>query len=165
MIVNNQENQYLLRNNIPYSYNLCMIYGCVYVIYFLFSVCTVFLDIIFGIIDIYNEYNCISNFTLIHITKWLLVNGLLGYLSLTLLILIKRVYTEDNFCRKLLRVINFFIILLISIWTILGIFSFFKYYYGVELCISEYPLLYNYLQVRLILSPLIIILRLFELYI
>lgn len=139
-------------------YNLCIVSSCVFIIYFLLTVPMLFMDIILGIVY---EDKCISNSN-ININDWLIVNGIICYLHLFVLILLKRVYTEDAFFRKLLKYSGYMISLIILIWSIIGIVTFFKYYYDIHQPCSSF--FYNYLFIRIILSPLITVLRFVEMY-
>jgi hypothetical protein len=140
------------------SYNLCIISSCVFIIYFLLTIPTLFMDIIIGFM-----YTCspsqLNN--LITINNWLITNGILYYVKLTILILLNRVYTEDTLFRKILKYTGYLITIFILMWSTLGIVIFFTYYYKTEKCQIFF---YNYILIRIVLSPLIVILRFIEIY-
>lgn len=124
--------------------------------YSMFVFVPTFADLIFGFVNVYyyNTYNCVQN-PFIDITSWMLLNGLLGYLGVVMYINLKYINREEGFCNKMTRVFCYVISLFSLIWISLGMTSFFKNYYKVEKCLSLYPLLYNYLLIRMILGPLI----------
>lgn len=151
-------------------YSTCIIISLVYILYFILNVMTVFTDIILGIMygtDIYNGSMLKAKGQLIDIKKWLLVNGLFGYLGIVILILLKRVYSIDNLgnrlSRKIIKVSGYMINILMSLWSVIGIVSFFKYNYNDD-NEDNTTFLYNYIFIRLIISPLICIFKLLELY-
>jgi len=137
--------------------NICIFSSCLFILYFLLTVPMIFMDIILGIM--YKD-NCIANSS-ININDWMTTNGIVCYLHLFILILLNRVYTDNTFFRKLLKYSGYIINIIILIWAIIGSVIFFKYYYTDNKC----PLFfYNYLLIRIILSPLIVILRFIEIY-
>ena len=150
------------------TYNICFISSCLFILYFLLTVPAIFLDIIFGVI--YNDnYSIISlSINIITISKWLITNGILCYINLVILILLKRVYTDDTFFRKILKFSGYIITIIVLMWTILGIVIFFVYYYKNYENYENYEngptFFYNYLFIRIVLSPLILILRFVEIY-
>jgi len=145
------------------EYDICCISCCIFIIYFLLTVPTIFMDIIFGFMY---TYNCSSQqFTNeLTISRWLITNGILCYINLFFLILVKIVYTDNTFIRKLLKYSIYIITIFILAWTVLGLVIFFKYYYG-NYGNENCPIFfYNYLLIRIILSPIIVILRFAEIY-
>ena len=162
---NEEENNINDINNIN---NVCFISCCVFILYFLLTVPSIFIDIILGFIYNTYRYNCSTRvISILSIDKWLITNGILCYLNLIILILLKIVYTDNTFFRKLLKYSGYIITIFILSWTMLGFIIFFRYYYGYygyygnEKCPMFF---YNYLFIRIVLSPLIIILRFVELY-
>jgi len=159
-------------NNLPENvYNLCFISCCVFTLYFLLTVPTIFMDIILGFMYNNNSYNCteekneIQNIT---IDKWLITNGISCYLHLTSLILLRRVYTDNTVSRKICKYSLDALTIFIFGWTILGLTIFFSYYYNSSFLFSPGQLcpsfFYDYLFIRMILSPLTAILRFGEMY-
>ena len=147
-------------NNSNNYYNLCIISSCIFIIYFLLTIPTLFMDIILGFMFI-NNCSSIKSINLITINNWLITNGILYYINLTILILLNRVYTENTFFRKILKSSCYLIAIFILIWSILGITIFFTYYYKTEKCQVFF---YNYILIRIFLSPLIVIFRFIEIY-
>lgn len=141
--------------------SVCILGSCIYIIYSILLVIPIFADLIFGFTNVYyyNNYNCInpqnSKSPFIDITSWILVNGLFGYFGIIMYIKLKFINTEEGFCKKLTRMSCYAINLFSLIWIIIGMISFFINYYNTDKCISSYPLLYNYLLIRMILGPLI----------
>ena len=156
-IINNR-NSYEGSNNL---FNIFLVGFCTYLIYFTLVIIPVFIDLIFGFVNVYyyNKYECIfyenAKTPFIDITSWMLVNGLFGYLGIVMYINLKYIHTEYGFCNKLVRVFCYFISLFSLLWNIFGMISFFRNYYKVDKCISSYPLLYNYTLIRMILGPII----------
>lgn len=147
------------RENDSDIFNVFLIGCCSYIIYSMLVIIPVFADLIFGFVNVYyyDTYNCVTskNDPYIDITSWMLVSGLLGYLGIVMYINLKYIHVEEGFCNKLVRVFCYVISFFSLVWVILGMVSFFKNYYRVDKCISLYPLLYNYVLVRMILGPII----------
>lgn len=169
MIVYNENNQQLLsvpnrnlrrvyenNSNISNIFSVLLLGFCVYLMYSIFIFVPIFADLIFGFVNVYyyNTYNCVQH-PFIDITSWMLLNGFLGYLGVVMYINLKYIIREEGFCNKMIRVFCYVISLFSLIWISIGMISFFKSYYKVEKCTSLYPLLYNYLLIRMILGPLI----------
>jgi len=158
--------------NITEYNNICFISCCLF-LYFLLTVPTIFMDIIMGFMYSY-IYSCpicstsIKILNELSIDNWLIVNGILSYLNLMMLIFLNKIYTDNNFFRKLLKYSAYIITIFILVWTILGSIIFFKYYYNNDYANNlnnECPFFYNYLFIRIIiLAPLIVILRFVEIY-
>lgn len=166
---NNQRNRYnnhrLLsrpsehRINDSNIFNVFLIGCCSYIIYSMLVIIPVFADLIFGFVNVYyyDTYNCVTskNHPFIDITSWIMLNGLLGYLGIVMYINLKYIHLEEGFCNKIVKVSCYVISFFSLVWIILGMISFFKNYYNVEKCIFLYPLLYNYVLIRMILGPII----------
>lgn len=178
MIIHNQSNQnnqrdqgrqlllgrpseYISLNNNSNIFNVVLVGCCLYITYSMLVVIPVFSDLIFGFVNVYHYecYNCITSKNaktpFVDITSWMLINGLLGYLGIIMYINLKHINVEEGFCNKLVRLFCYVINFLSLIWIILGMISFFRNYYKVDNCVSSYPLLYNYMLVRMILGPII----------
>ena len=126
------------------NYTLFCLSFMTLLLYFLFNVATVFFDFIFGVV---------------YIKSWLIVNGILGYIGLILLVMMTRIYTEDTFLRKTLKMSAYFINGFLVVWTVIGMTSFFRDYYGID---TSHKVLYNYLLIRMILAPIISLYKLGE---
>jgi hypothetical protein len=129
------------------------------------SIVTVFLDIIFGYTTYTNEndyklYICENN-PLIEINKWLLANGLFGYLGLITFLIIKKI-SMDDFSKKVVKVFHYVTHGFCFFWSIIGIYVYFKYYYGINKCIHINPFLYYYSFIRLIFAPIIYLYKIIE---
>ncbi len=147
-------------NNETYNCNICFFSCCIIILYFLLSIPTIFMDIIIG--AIHRDDMCVTN-PVIDINKWLIINGIFGYIILGMLILLNKVYVEDNFCRKFLKISSYMMNGFMVVWMALGIFSFFNYYYNDKTCM-EYHFFYNYVLIRIVISPLLIFLKITETY-
>ena len=88
------------------NYTLFCLSFMTLLLYFLFNVATVFFDFIFGVVYIY-DYSPTN--PIVEIKSWLIVNGILGYIGLILLVMMTRIYTEDTFLRKTLKMSAYFI--------------------------------------------------------
>jgi hypothetical protein len=155
-----------------YRYNICFISCCAFIIYFLLTVPTIFMDVIIGFMyrDIYTCPTCPVSIKLLNelsINNWLIVNGLMSYLNLMMLVLLNKVYTDNTFFRKLLKYSTYIITIFVLTWTVLGSIIFYKYYYNnvyADDLNNKCPFFYNYLFIRIVLAPLIVILRFVEIY-
>ena len=153
-------------------YNTCFVSCCVFIIYFLLTVPTIFMDVIIGFMyrDIYSCPTYPVSIKLLNelsINNWLIVNGILSYLNLMMLVLLNKVYTDNTFFRKLLKYSTYIISIFVLTWTVLGSIIFYKYYYNNDYTVdlnNKCPFFYNYLFIRIVLAPLIVILRFVEIY-
>jgi len=161
-------------SNIDSHYNICIVASCIFILYFILTVPMVFIDIIIGIMYENNtgvypsgvqDDTCgqVSNLILdLDIKKWLIVNGIIGYVGLIIIICLKCVYTEEGFAKRLIKRFGYVINIFLLIWTGFGMSLFFRDYYDKTSCFTI--LVYNYLLIRMILAPLIGFFKLMELY-
>jgi hypothetical protein len=161
-MINNDINQRLIQNNddnFNISYDLCCLFSCVYILYFLISVPFIFLDVIFAI----GSYRCDTETKpLINIISWLLVNGIFGYIGLIIIILLRnKIYQKEICFYKSIYISGYVINGFLIIWSILGLTTFIKSYYGNEICDKT---LYTYLTIRMILAPLIGVFKFLEVH-
>jgi len=141
--------------------SLVIVSFMVLLLYFLFNVVTVFFDFIFGFMDVY-DYNPVN--PLVKIKSWLIVNGIFGYIGLILLVILGRIYTENNenvFARKTIKISCYFINGFLVVWTSIGMVSFFVNYYNMN---TSHKFFYNYLLIRIIIAPIISVYKLAEIY-
>jgi hypothetical protein len=122
--------------------------------YFTMFIFPIFLDLIFGfgkIIDcMYNEEPFLDIFI------WMSVNGVFSLCSLGCLIMRRRLLIPyDFFWYKLFYLADIVINIFILIWTAIGMASFFIYY-------NIYD--NSYVLVRMVLAPVICVLRLVDIY-
>lgn len=145
------------RNN---SNNILWVSCMAMILYFSLNILPVFLDFIFGFMDFYDYV--VQN-PLVDMKKWLIVNGIFGYIGLLLLVMITRIYVDDTFLRRLLRVGGYVFNGFSFVWIIIGMVCFFGKYYNMK-DYTSHIFFYNYLLVRMILGPIVSIYKFFELY-
>jgi hypothetical protein len=149
-----------INNNI---YTLCIISSFIFILYFILIVPMFFIDIIIASMYQLNDSICkeVPNPT-IKIDKWLFVNGIMGYTGLGIIICLKRIYTEEGITKRMIKAFGYVINFFLLIWSGFGITLFFKEYYGKIGCFSLFS--YNYILIRLILSPIVGFFKLIEVY-
>lgn len=156
----NESNRLTEINNI---YTVCIISSCIFILYFILIVPMFFIDIIIALMYSLNKSVCKEvPYPIIKIDKWLFVNGIIGYIGLILIVCLKRVYTEEGFGKTMVKAFGYIINFFLLIWSGLGITLFFKEYYGKIGCFSSF--VYNYILIRMILSPIVGFFKLMEVY-
>ncbi len=147
--------------NVPSSDGNILCVSCMTIIlYFSLNVLPVFLDFIFGLMDFYDYV--VEN-PVVDMKNWLIVNGIFGYIGLLLLVMVTRIYRDDTFLRRLLRVGAYVVNGFSLIWVIIGAVCFFGKYYNMK-DYTSHIFFYNYLLVRMILGPIISLYKFFEVY-
>ena len=139
-------------------YDTCCMSVLVCSMYFLLNVLPVFFDFIFGLMDVY-DYK--PDHPIVDMKSWLIVSGLFGYAGLILLVLITRVYRQDTFVRRMLRVFAYVINGFIVVWSGIGMTCFFSSYYNMK-NYTSHNVFYNYLLIRMVLSPIISLYKFIE---
>lgn len=144
-------------------YTICIISSLVFILYFILIVPMFFMDIFIGLMYELDEFTCkeVQN-PIVKIDKWLFLNGIIGYLGLIILICLKRIYIDEGFGRRILKIFGYVINVFLFIWTGLGLTLFFKDYYEKTDCFNSY--IYNYILIRMILAPIVGFFKFMEIY-
>jgi len=141
------ETEPLIKNNI-YNFDICI------VICSILSISSLFLDILFGFINIIH-CNTFEK-PLINIFIWMRVNGIISLFTLVMLIIIRNeVFIYYGISYKLVRIISIVLNLFLVVWSGIGMVSFFMHY-----DINDN----YYIMIRMGIAPVISILKLLEMY-
>ena len=143
----NTETETLIKNNI-YNTNIYIV-G-----YFILSISSLFLDILFGFFNIIH-CNTLEK-PLINIFIWMRVNGIISFFTLIMLIIIqKELFIHDRISYKIIHIIGIGMNIFLVLWSGIGMASFFMHY-----DINDN----YYIMIRMGISPVICILKLLEMY-
>lgn len=143
----NTETETLIKNNI-YNTDICIV-G-----WFILSISSLFLDILFGFSHIIH-CNTLEK-PLIDIFIWMRVNGIISFFTLIMLIIIqKKLFIPDRISYKLVHIFGLVMNIFLVLWSGIGMASFFMHY-----DINDN----YYIMIRMGIAPAICILKLLEIY-